>query len=182
MPRILLITAGVLLALCIVCVGAGYFVVRPKLGENVETEVQQAVSTYVAPQIAGIGVTPEPKTYELTEDMINSQLQSENANLNDLRFVISPEGLEVRFGEQGQDIAYNADVTAVDGKLKIKGEELNGFIMWLIPQESISKGIENGINDYLSENNLMVSSVTMNDGAMTLVLTEGPDGASLRSA
>jgi hypothetical protein len=32
--------------------------------------------------------------------------------------------------------------------------------------------LESGINDYLAENNLTVSSITMQDGSMTMVLED----------
>jgi hypothetical protein len=172
MPRILMITAGVLLGLCILCVGLGYFVAIPRVTDGVEAGVDQAVATYVVPQIAGIDVTPEAGTYTLTEDDINNQIQTGNADLQDLRFLITPAGLELRFGEQGQDVAYTAQVSAVDGKIDIQAAELDGIPTWIIPTGAISNGLESGINDYLAENNLTVSSITMQDGSMTMVLED----------
>ncbi|MEZ4529555.1 MAG: hypothetical protein R2855_00875 [Thermomicrobiales bacterium] len=182
MPRILMISAGVLLGLCILCVGLGYFVAVPRFKEGVEDGVNQAVSTYVVPQIAGIGATPAAGTYTLTEDDINDQIQTGDADLSDLRFIITPAGLELRFGEQGQDVAYTAQVSAVDGKIEIQGANLDGIPTWIIPAGSISNGLESGINDYLAENNLVVSSVTMQEGSMTLVLEDAPAGAMLIAA
>lgn len=182
MPRILMIVAGVLLVLCLLCVGLGYFVAVPRVKEGVEDGVDQAVSTYVVPQIAGIDVTPEAGTYTLTEDDINSQIQSGDADLSDLRFMITPAGLELRFGEQGQDVAYTAQVSAVDGKIEIQGANLDGIPTWIIPTGAISNGLESGINNYLAENNLVVSSVTMQEGSMTLVLEDAPAGAMLIAA
>jgi hypothetical protein len=172
MPRILMITAGVLLGLCILCVGLGYFVAIPRVKDGVEDGVDQAVATYVVPQIAGIDVTPEAGTYTLTEDDINNQIQTGNADLQDLRFLITPAGLELRFGEQGQDVAYTSQVSAVDGKIDIQAAELDGIPTWIIPTGAISNGLESGINDYLAENNLTVSSITMQDGSMTMVLED----------
>ena len=182
MPRILMITAGVLLALCILCVGLGYFVAIPRVKDGVEDGVDQAVATYVVPQIAGIGATPEAGTYTLNEEDINSRIQSDNADLQDLRFVITPAGLELRFGEQGQDVAYTAQVSAVDGKIEIQGANLDGIPTWIIPSGAISNGLESGINDYLEENNLVVSSVTMQEGSMTLVLEDAATAALLLAA
>ena len=182
MPRILMITAGVLLGLCILCVGLGYFVAIPRIEDSVEDGVDQAVATYVVPQIAGIGATPEAGTYTLNEDDINSRIQSDNADLQDLRFIITPAGLELRFGEQGQDVAYTAQVSAVDGKIEIQGANLDGIPTWIIPSGAISNGLESGINDYLEENNLVVSSVTMQEGSMTLVLEDAATAALLLAA
>ncbi len=172
MPRILMITAGVLLGLCILCVGLGYFVAIPRVQDEVEDGVDQAVATYVVPEISGIGGTPVAGPYTLTEDDINNRIQTGNADLQDLRFIITPAGLELRFGEQGQDVAYTAQVSAVDGKIDIQAAELDGVPTWIIPTGAISNGLESGINDYLAANNLIVSSVTMQEGSMTMVLED----------
>ena len=172
MPRILLITAGVLLALCVLCVAGGYFVAIPRFKDGVEDQVDQAVATHVVPLIAGIDVTPEAGAYTLTEADINSSIQSSTTDLQDLHFDITPAGLELQFGEQGQELVYAAQVSAVDGKIEIQGAELDGVPSWLLPTGTISNGLERGINEFLSENNLIVSSVTMQDGSMTMVLED----------
>jgi hypothetical protein len=177
-----MITAGVLLGLCILCVGLGYFVAIPRVKESVEDGVDEAVATYVVPQIAGIGVTPEADTYTLTEEDINNQIQGSDAQLQDLRFFITPAGLELRFGEQGQDVVYTAQVSAVDGKIEIQSADLDGIPTWIIPTGAISNGIERGINNYLAANNLVVSSITMQEGSMTMVLDDAPVGAMLIAA
>ncbi len=182
MPRILMITAGVLLVLCIGCVAVGYFVAIPRVKESVEEGVDQAVSTYVVPQMANISGTPEAGVYTLTDEEINNRIQSGNADLSDLRFVITPAGLELRFGEQGQDVAYSAQVSAVDGKIEIQGANLDGVPSWIIPTGAISNGVESGINDYLAANDLIVSSVTLQDGSMTLMLEDAPATAMLLAA
>lgn len=173
MPRILAITAGVLLALCIGCVVVGYFVAIPRVKDGVQDGVQEAVATYVAPQIAGLGVAPGPGTYTLTDEDVNQQIRTGGTNLQDLRFGITPEGLELRFGEQGQDVAYSAGVRAVDGRIEVDEASLSGIPTWILPASAISNGVEDGINTYLEENGLVVSSLTLQQGSMTLVLEEG---------
>ncbi len=172
MKRVLLITAGLLLALCVACVFLGYFVAIPRFKDGIEDGVNEAVATNVAPLIAGVGIVPEAGTYTLTEDQVNQQIATGDANLQDLRFDITPNGLDLHFGEQGQDLSYTAQVTAVDGKIQIEGADLSGVPTWLIPTGAISNGVEDGINTYLEEHNLTVSSVTLQDGSMTLVLED----------
>ena len=170
MKRILLITVGLVLALCIVCVFAGYFVAIPRVKDGVEDGVDEAVSTYVAPQIAGLGIDPVPGTYTLSEDQVNEQIQTGDTDLQDLRLDITPAGLELHFGEQGQDISYTAQVSAVDGKIDVQAADLSGVPTWIIPTDAITNGVERGINTYLDDHNLVVTSVTMQEGSMTLVL------------
>jgi hypothetical protein len=170
MKRILLITIAVVLVLCVACMGLGYFVAVPRVKDGVEDGVNEAVATYVAPEIAGIGVAPEPGTYTLSEAQVNDRIKTGDANLQDLRLDITPAGLQMHFGEQGQDISYTAQVSAVDGKIDIQGADLTGIPTWIVPTDAISKGVEQGINTYLEENNLTVTSVTLQEGSMTLVL------------
>ena len=174
MKRILLITVGLVLALCVVCVFAGYFVALPRVKDGVEDGVDEAVATYVAPQIAGVGIVPGPGTYTLGEDQVNEQIQSGDADLQDLRLDISPAGLELHFGEQGQDVSYTAQVSAVDGKIDVQSADLSGVPTWIIPTDAITRGVERGINTYLAEHDLVVTSVTLQNGSMTLVLDSAP--------
>lgn len=175
MKRVLVVLAGLVLALCVGCVFLGYFVAIPRVKDGVRTGIDEAVSTYVAPQIAGIGIAPNPGTYTLSEDQVNQQIQSSGgANLQDLRFRISPSGLTFNFGEQGQQLAYTAQVSAVDGKLHVETADLTGIPTWIVPSTAISHGVEDGINGYLAEHNLRLTRVTLQDGSMTLVL----DGAT----
>ena len=121
---------------------------------------------------AGIGVAPGPGTYTLSEEQVNEQIRAGDANLQDLRLTITPAGLELHFGEQGQDVSYTAQVSAVDGKIQIQGADLTGIPTWIVPTDAISNGVEQGINTYLEEHNLIVTSVTMQQGSMTLMLAD----------
>lgn len=172
MRRILLVTVGLVLLLCVTCVALGYFVAVPRFKDNVEDQVNEAVATYVAPEIAGIGIEPKPGTYTLTEDQVNERIRTGDVDLQDLRLDITPAGLELHFGEQGQDISYTAQVRAVDGRIDIEGADLTGIPTWIIPTGAISNGVEQGINTYLDEHELIVTSVTLQDGSMTLVLAD----------
>lgn len=176
MKRVLLILVGLVLVLCVACVGLGYFVAIPRVKDGVQTGINEAVATNVAPLIAGIGVAPAPGTYTLTEAQVNQQIQASGADLKDLRFEITPNGLEIQFGEQGQDVGYTAQVSAVDGKIQVDSADVTGIPTWIVPASAISDGIEDGINNYLAEHNLVVTSVTLQDGSMTLML-ESAGGA-----
>jgi hypothetical protein len=172
MRRVLLITVAVVLILCVGCAGLGYFVAVPRIKTGVEDSVNEAVSTYVAPQIAGVGADPQPGTYTVSEEQVNEQISTGDTNLKDLRLDITPAGLELHFGEQGQNVAYTAQVSAVDGKIDIQDADLTGVPTWLVPAGAISKGVEQGINTYLEEHGLIVTSVTLQEGSMTLVLAD----------
>ena len=108
----------------------------------------------------------------MSEDQVNERIKTGDPDLQDLRLDITPAGLQMHFGEQGQNISYTAQVSAVDGKIDIQGADLTGIPTWIVPSDAISKGVEQGINTYLEENNLMVTSVTLQEGSMTLVLAD----------
>ena len=56
----------------------------------------------------------------------------------------------------------------------MQAADLSGVPTWIIPTGAITNGVERGINTYLDEHNLVVTSVTMQDGSMTLVLEKHP--------
>jgi hypothetical protein len=49
----------------------------------------------------------------------------------------------------------------------------NGLLNFLVPGGRVASGIEDGINEYLLANNLVLASVTSEPGALTLVVERG---------
>ncbi len=171
MMRILLIVIGAFLGLCVICAGLGFFVGIPRVQDELESSIEEAVGTYVAPYIAGIDATAGPGTSTLTEEDVNSEIRSGDPNLQDLVVEITPEYIEFRFGQQNQDLTYRAGVAAVDGRFEVVDPSLDGVPSWLLSESSLSAGIEDGINGYLEANGLTLTSVTLGDGEMTFTTT-----------
>lgn len=166
--RIGVILLGLLLGLCVLCAGAGYFVALPRVQDELESSIEEAVGTYVAPKIAGVEPTG-PGTVTITEQELNAEIDTGDPNLEDLRVDITPEYLEFRFGEQSQDLTYRTGVAVVDGRFAVVDSSLDGVPEWLLSEDVVSDGIEQGINTYLETNNLTLTSVTLGDGVMTFV-------------
>jgi hypothetical protein len=173
MKRILLISVGLLLGLCVVCGALGYWVALPEVQNSAEEEISEATETYVAPEIAGPGQTPVPGTYTVTETSVNDAIQTGNSDLDDLVFEIHPDQIELRFGERGQDVTYTAGVTVENGRLALTNPDVDGVPNWVLPEHVITNAVEFAINvSYLDRNDLQLSDVSLAEGQTTIVLAE----------
>lgn len=172
MARILVIVMAIFLGLCIVGAGVGYFWFIPRAQEEIETELQEAVTTYVVPYFAGLDVTPAAGTYILSADEVNGQIQSTSTALQDLQISITPDSLALSFGDQNQDVAYTANVEAVDGQFAITDATIDGVPGWLLPEDTVTSAIEEGLNTYLRENALLLTDVVLGDGIMTITTVD----------
>ncbi|MEZ4500000.1 MAG: hypothetical protein R2839_07925 [Thermomicrobiales bacterium] len=164
--RIALILLGLLFGLCVLCAVAGYFVALPRVQDELETSIEEAVGTHMAPKFSG--TDGSPGTAMITEAELNAEIDSGDPNLEDLQVRITPEFLEFRFGEQSQDLVYRTAVAAVDGQFAVVDPDLAGVPGWVLPESSVSDGLVQGINGYLEENGLTLTSVTLGDGVMTV--------------
>jgi hypothetical protein len=169
MVRILVILLAFFLGACVICAGAGYFIALPRMQDALEENVEEAIATYVAPHIAGIDVTPTAGTHTLTETDVNREIQEQGTSLEDLVVAITPDYLEIRFGQQGQEITYRASAVAENGRLAIVDPRLDGVPDWIIPVDTVTDGLERGINQYLSANGLVLTDVGLGQEQMTFV-------------
>lgn len=165
--RIAVILLGLLLGLCVLCAGAGYFVGLPRVQDELETSIEEAVGTYVAPKFVGIEPAG-PGVAVITEEELNAEIDSGDPNLEDLRVEITPDYLEFQFGEQGRELTYRTGVAAVDGRFAAVDPTLDGVPSWILPESSVTDGLVDGINDYLEANALTLTSVVLGDGEMTV--------------
>jgi hypothetical protein len=172
MGRVLLIVLGGFLGLCVLCVIAGYFVALPRAQDALQEDMEEAMATYVVPNIAGQGVTPEAGTYTLSEEDVNREIQAGDASVEDLVVNITPGIIEMQFGQQGQALTYEASATVENGQLVLTNDSMDGLPDWIISADTFSTAIENGINDYLEQNGLALTSVELLDGEMVFATAE----------
>lgn len=172
MARILVFVMAGMFVLCVACVGLGYFVGLPRAQDAIEDEMEEAISTYVVPQIAGVGITPTAGTYTLSAGDVNAAIQSDNPELDDLRFAITPDQITMSFGQTGQEITYTAQVSAADGHLQVVDPQIEGVPGFVFPEDLMTDAIENAVNLYLDDTNLVLISATMGEGTLTLVTAE----------
>ena len=172
MRRILMIVLGGFLGLCVLCVVAGYFVALPRAQDALQDDVEEAIATYVVPNIAGAGITPVAGTYALSEADVNREIQAGNSNVEDLVVDITPGVIEMHFGQQGQELTYQSSAIVENGRLVLTNDSMDGLPGWLLAADTFSSAIENGINDYLDRSGLILTSVELGDGEMVFVTAE----------
>lgn len=167
-----LIGASVVMVLCLVACGLGYFVGLPRLRDSVRDGVRDAISTEVAIQIpAGAGGTAAPGTYSITAQELQQSLAANvnNSTVDDIIVRINQGGFEFGFKTSGgQETTYSGVPTIVDGKLVMTNMHASdGRLNWFFPAKDLGKAIEEAVNTYLAANNLSVSDLTLEDGSVT---------------
>jgi hypothetical protein len=172
--KVLLIVFGSLGACLLICVIAGFFLIRSIQG-GFEEVVEDGMGAVVEEQIGATGAA-QPGTYVITTDdilaQLNTQLTEGGANIDELFVRISPGNIVVLGIEsEGQDLEYTATVAAIDGRLDVTNiEASNSFLNFIAPGSSIANGLEAGVNDYLDQNNLTLTSLSTAEGEITLVV------------
>jgi hypothetical protein len=169
--RFTFVVAGIF-GVCLLCCGLVWFVAIPRARDTVEDGLREAVGTEVAVRVAPLG-TVEPGEYVITEgDLLgqfNEALSGNSAQIENLTFEITPDQIRVGFTSGEQDAAYTGRLVAVDGRLDVQDMETSsGFLDFLFPAGIVEDGIEDGVNNFLDANNLILTSLTMEEGQVTL--------------
>lgn len=160
------------LTLCLVACGLIYFVVIPRVRDNAQDGVRDAVGTQVAIQIpVGADNSIDPGTYELSADELQTALQN-NVNIDNVEeiiVVINADGLKLGITSSGSETNYTGLPTAVDGKLVMSNMKASdGFLDFVFPANRLGDAIEDAVNSYLTTNNLQIESLTLEEGKMVL--------------
>ncbi len=168
--RLLLIISGAFAGLLVVCCLLGIFVAIPRARDEAQEEVQEAIATEIARQIPAIpGIGAEPGTYTITAASLEASLRENSDNDDDLTVEITPEGMSFGVVTSGQDAVYSGVPAAENGAFVMHDMETNsGFLKWVLSPDSVGEAISAGINGYLSENNLQLESLELQDGQMVL--------------
>lgn len=172
--KVMLIIFGALGACLLICVIAGFFLVR-QIQSGFENVVEDGMQALLVEEIGNIGAA-QPGTYTLTTDQVltqlNSELSSEGANIDDLFVRILPGNqIELGISSEGQDLDYTVTVAAVNGRLDVTDVEASNSVMnFIAPGSRIANGLENGVNEYLEQNNLTLTSIETVEGQLTLVI------------
>ena len=105
-------------------------------------------------------------------DQLNAELSDEGARIDDLFIRVLPGNrIELGITSEGQDLEYSATLNAVNGRLDVTDVEAsNSFLNFIAPGSRIANGLEDGVNSYLDDSNLTLTSLTTTDGEITLVL------------
>ncbi len=174
MRRGCLLTVVGILALCLVGCGLGYFVGLPRFRDSVRDGVQDAISTQVAIQIpAAAGGKAAPGSYTITAAELQERLLQDvdSDTVDDIVIRITPAGFEFGLTTSGdRETTYTGLPVVGAGKLSIINmETTSDFLDFLFPSDDLAEAIENAVNNYLVENDLELDSISLEDGAITLV-------------
>jgi hypothetical protein len=178
MRRACLIIVVMLLGVCVLCVGLGWFVGLPRFREAVGDGFEDAMSTEVARELAPRpGAAPVPGVYTITEDELRQSLEAEaeGEGVEDVLIRITPSELEFGFTSGSQELTYSGGVAVEDGQLVVTDFEANNDVMdFFFPAEELGAAIEDSINNYLAANGLVLDDVELQEGEMVLDVEAAP--------
>ncbi len=160
------------LTLCLVGCGLVYFVVIPRVRDNAQDGVRDAVSTQVAIQIpVGADNVIDPGTYELSAEELQTALRN-NINIDNVEEIvvaINAEGMKLGVTSSGSETNYTGLPTAVDGQLEMSNMKASdGFLDFVFPANRLGDAIEDAVNTYLTANNLKIESLELAEGKIVL--------------
>jgi flagellar basal body-associated protein FliL len=172
LKKILLISLGTLLVLCVACVGVLYFVVLPRSQDAIADQFHDGVATVVSAQVAASPIAPG--TYvitqeELTDSLVNRVSGSSGANVDGVQTTISPAGIKILIKSDSNEWTVSVSVAAENGELVVtKIESDNWLVKQLMPDDKLKTAIQDGVNSALADQNLSLSAVSLQRGQMTL--------------
>lgn len=172
MKKILLISLGSVLGLCVVCVGLLYFVALPRAQDEIQKQFRESLSTVVAQQVAGTPIAPG--TYvisdqELTASLVSRVSGSSGTTVNSVGARINPSGVQIVLKSDTNESTVNIGVAAENGKLIVTHVDNNSWLVkQIMPNDKLSKAIEDGVNNALAAQNLKLTALKLEQGQMTL--------------
>ena len=172
MRRGCLIVVFVLLFLCIAGTGFVYFFAVPRVRDNAQEGVRNAIGTQVAEQIPiGLSNVVEPGSYSLTAAELQQTLRDNVSvsSLDDIVIRIDQAGLELGIISNGSESKYTGLPTLQDGKLVMENMSASDrYLEFIFPAQDLGDAVEEAINGYLTANNLKIEKLTLVDGEILL--------------
>jgi hypothetical protein len=167
------------LALCLVVCGLGYFVAIPRVRDTVRDGMRDALSTQVAIQIpAGVDGSAEPGEYTITAADLQDQFvaNTEDGSVQDVFVRISPSGIEIGLtASADQEAVYSGFPLAEDGDLVMSNMTTNNEVLdFILPADDLGTAIEDAVNNYLAESGLVLDSLKLSEGELTLETSAAP--------
>ncbi len=174
--RGILIGLSAILGLCLLGCVLVFVAGIPAFRNEVRDGVHAAVATEVARQIPpATGGVAQPGTYILTAANLEAGLRQNLDDQDDdeaLIVRITTVQIEIGITSQGQDAIYTGTPTAENGRLVMRDMTTgNSLVSFLLPPDTLASAIEDAINDHLVANNLILDSLQLTDGEMTLVVS-----------
>ena len=172
MKKILLISLGTLLVLCVACVGLLYFLVLPRSQDAIANQFHDGVATVVSDQIAASPVAAGQYVItqeELTGSLVSKVSGSSGASVDGVQTTISPSGIKILIKSDSNEWTVDVSVAAENGQLIVtKVHSDNWLVKQLMPDDKLKKAIQDGVNTALAAQKMSLSAVSLQDGKMTL--------------
>ena len=165
-------------ALVIGAMVASEALVKPMVAERVERELGSSIQTFVDQELAALPEpVEEPQQYAVSERELNQRIaeQSDLGPLDEASAEINPDGIVVELSAYRMSGTYRAQITEIDGTLRLENGSLSGPLSFAIPVEDLEETANNAILDALVTSNVQITDVTLVDGE--IVLTLEPTGA-----
>lgn len=172
MKRILLISLGSVLGLCVVCIGLLYFVALPRAQDEIQKQFRESLSTVVAQQVAATPIAPG--TYVITDQELTASLASRvsgssGTSVNNVGARIIPSGVQIVLKSDTDESTVNVGVAAENGRLVVTQVDNNSWLVkQIMPNDKLSQAIEDGVNGALASENLKLTALKLEQGKMTL--------------
>jgi hypothetical protein len=161
-----------LFGLCIIGCALTYFVALPRVRDAVRDPFEEVIGTQVALVAAPTpGVAPEPGTYVLDAADLNTAIRDrlgDNGSFDNVAVTLTEAGFQLRLTTNDQDVTYEGNMAAVNGRLDVTNVSGDGWLTSILPAGEIAESIESVVNDYLTANNLVLSEAVLGDGTLTL--------------
>ncbi|CAN5543360.1 hypothetical protein BH09CHL1_BH09CHL1_22400 [soil metagenome] len=180
--KVLLIIGGATFACMLICVAV--FLIGLRAARNsVHDDVANAISSAVAVQVDSAPRVSGPMTIEVTEEDIARQIvqqyNDDGLEMGDVVVeFVAPNQMTVGLSPDDRNITYTATLGVDDGELDVIDIDGNiRAVTFLLPGGRVGDAIEDGVNDALFSQNLILESIDITNNQMTLIVTNGPTGS-----
>lgn len=174
MPRllksllVLLIIAGLLAAGLL---AAAEFYVKPRIRDLAVTDLRGGVRDEIRTEIDAQLQQAPTGSIVITEGDLNQRLDDVPLGMLDSVDVqITPQGLEVSLSAWGLSGTYDADLVARDGSVAVEGGNVDGPLGLVVPDGELAAVANDEISAALADAGYVVTSISLEDGQMTLQL------------
>ena len=182
MPRWVPVLIVTPLALCIGCGSLGYFVLWPKLTNQIQSALAEEMANAVAASVSDkIERTPLPSNrFVLTRadiDVNNAVFEaSDQCGFNVTNNRATIYGVETELSPAGVSIVclvtYSAVPVITDGRVDLTQVTVSeGTARFVFPKERFEEGMEAGINRALATAGLTPTALTLDTGLLPIATT-----------
>lgn len=169
-----LISLAAMAGLVLVCCLVGWFVLLPRIEDQLTEGISEGLSTQVAEQLDAAGVDVGPGTHTLDVAQIESELADVgNFDPDEFELTASNGQISLQFGQTGQQFGYTGDISAENGRLVVTNmESSEGFFDFILSPDRLAEAIEDGVNGYFESRGLAIQSVTAENNQITVEAVE----------